>query len=93
MGRAFSGADPSESVALARLACAVGDDAPHADVFASVLELLDLYEEHLAPPPPGRRFPAAGRLLVLALNVARTPDVSLPPRASAPHPTREAAES
>jgi uncharacterized protein len=93
MGRAFGQADPSESVALARLACAVGDDAAHADVFAAVLELLDLYEEHLAPPPPGRRFPAAGRLLVMALNVARTPDVTLPSRASAPHPTREAAET
>jgi hypothetical protein len=92
MGRAFGGGDPSESVALARLACAVGDEHPHADVFADVLELLDLYEEHLAPPPPGRRFPVAGRLLVAAISVARTPDVSLPPRPSAPHPTREAAE-
>jgi predicted TIM-barrel fold metal-dependent hydrolase len=92
MGRAFGQGDPSESVALARLACAVGDDDPRADVFAAVLELLDLYEEHLAPPPPGRRFPVAGRLLLAALNVARTPDVSLPPRTSAPHPTREAAE-
>jgi predicted TIM-barrel fold metal-dependent hydrolase len=92
MGRAFGQADPSESVALARLACAVGDEHPHADVFAAVLELLDLYEENLAPPPPGRRFPISGRFLLAALNVARTPDVPLPPRPSAPHPTREAAE-
>ena len=56
------------------------------------LELLDLYDEHLAPPPPGRRFPVSGRFLLAALNVARTPDVALPPRPSAPHPTREAAE-
>jgi hypothetical protein len=62
MGRAFGQADPSESVALARLACAVGDEHPHADVFAAVLELLDLYEENLAPPPPGRRFPVSGPL-------------------------------
>ena len=62
MGRAFGGGDPDESVALARLACAVGEDAPHADVCAAVLELLDLYREHLAPPPPGRPFPLAGAL-------------------------------
>ena len=93
MGRAFGGGDPTESVALARLACAVGDDAEHADVFAAVLELLDLFDEHLAPPPPGRRFPVAGRFLLAALNVARTPDVSLPARPSAPEPTREAAET
>ena len=42
MGRAFGGGDPTESLDLARLACAVGDDAPHADVCAAVLELLDL---------------------------------------------------
>jgi len=89
MGRAFGRTDPSESIALARLACAVGNDGPHADVFAAVLEQIDLYEDNIAPPPPGRVFPLAGRFLLAALNIARTPDVSLPPRPSAPEPTRE----
>ena len=62
MGRAFGGGDPDESLALARLSCAVGEDAPHADVCAAVLELLDLYREHLAPPPPGPPVPARGAL-------------------------------
>ena len=86
MGRAFVRADFSEPLALARLACAVGDDAPQAEVCAAVLELLDLFDEHLAPPEDGRPIPAAARLLVFALIVARTPDVPLPgaARRSAP---------
>jgi hypothetical protein len=91
MGRAFGGGDPSEPIALARLACAVGDDGPHADVCAAVLELLDLFDEHLAPPPPGRPFPLAGRFMMLAMTVARTPAAPLPVLADAPHPTRQAA--
>jgi hypothetical protein len=78
MGRAFARADPSESIALARLACDVGADGPHAEVHASVLHLLDLFDEHLAPPEPGNPRPTAARFLVAALNVARTPDVPLP---------------
>jgi hypothetical protein len=78
ISRTFSAGDPGESVALARLACGVGDDGPHAEVFAAVLELLDLYEAHLAPPPDGRVYPIALRLLLAACTVARTPDVSLP---------------
>src|SRR3954453_17590382 len=31
VGRSFGGAAPAEPLALARLACAVGEDAPHAD--------------------------------------------------------------
>ena len=38
--------------------------APARRVFAAVLELLDLYDEHLAPPTAGRPSPAAARLLV-----------------------------
>ena len=79
MGRAFGGGDPTESLDLARLSCAVGEDAPHADVCAAVLELLDLFREHLAPPPPGRPFPLAARFIIAALAVARTPEVPLPP--------------
>jgi predicted TIM-barrel fold metal-dependent hydrolase len=93
IGRAFGGGDPDEPIALARLACAVGDDAPHADVCAAVLELLDLYREHLAPPPPGRPFPLAGRFIIAALTVARTPNVPLPTNIYLPPPTREEADA
>jgi uncharacterized protein len=78
IGRSFDRGDPTEPVALARLACAVGDDGPHAELFAAVLELLDLYEEHLEPPREGVRYPEAIRLLLMATTVARTPDVPLP---------------
>ena len=86
-------ADPTEPLGLARLACAVGTDGPHASVFAAVLEELDAYERELAPPPPGQRFPLALRRLVHALIVARTPDVPLPALPGAPEPTRAAAGS
>ena len=93
MGRAFARADPEEPIALARLACAVGEDAECAPVCAAVLELLDLYEEHKhVPPVDGRPFPPAGRFVVTALAVARTPAVGLPDRPDAPSPTRDAAE-
>jgi uncharacterized protein len=93
LGRLFAGADPEEPVALARLACAVGEEGPHADVFGAVLELLDLYREQIAPPSDGRPIPAASRFLVTALVVARTPDVPLPALPHAPAPTRAEAES
>jgi hypothetical protein len=93
IGRMFGGGDPDEPLALARLACAVGDDGPHADVCAAVLEQLDLFRTHLAPPPPGRPIPVAARFVVGALTIARTPDVPLPPRPAAPHPTREVADA
>jgi predicted TIM-barrel fold metal-dependent hydrolase len=92
IGRSFDRGDPEEPLALARLACAVGEDGPHAELFAAVLELLDLYEQHLAPPPPGVRFSEAIRLLLMATTIARTPDVPLPQRPQASPPTREEAE-
>jgi hypothetical protein len=79
MGRAFARTDPDEAIALARLSCAVGPDQECAPVCAAVLELLDLYAEHKhVPPSDGRPFPPAGRFVVTALAVARTPDVALP---------------
>jgi uncharacterized protein len=83
--------DPTESLVLARLSCAVGDDGPHADVHAAVLASLDRYEAEWEPPPPGQRFPGSMRHLVHALNVARTPDVPLPDLPGAPQPTRSQA--
>jgi len=79
IGRAFAGGDPAESLALARLAADVGDEHPHAEVFAAVLWLLDLFAEHIAPPPPGAMFPPAARFIVTALVLARTPRAVLPP--------------
>jgi uncharacterized protein len=93
MARAFVRADYDEPLALARLACAVGEDGPQAEVCSRVLELLDLFEEHLAPPPDGRPIPPAARLIVFALIVARTPDAPLPAGAGATPATREHAEA
>jgi predicted TIM-barrel fold metal-dependent hydrolase len=93
IGRAFGGGDPSEPIALARLAAAVGDDSPVAPVCAAVLELLDLFRDHHAPPTPGQPRPAAARFVVAALTVARTPDVPLPADLHAPHPTRDEADA
>jgi hypothetical protein len=93
MSRAFARTDPSESLALARLACAVGEDAEHAAVHSAVLELLDRFEEHKGvPAPDGRPLPPAGRFVVTALAIARTPDVPLPTGTPAPAPTRAEAE-
>jgi predicted TIM-barrel fold metal-dependent hydrolase len=90
MSRLFVRADPAEGVALARLACAVGEGTEHAPLCAQVLELIDLYEEHLAPPPDGRPLPVSGRYLIVALALARTPAVALPARPAAPAPVRRA---
>ncbi len=79
IGRAFAGGDPAESLGLARLSAGVGDDHPGADVFAAILWLIDLFEEHVAPPPPGRAFPEAARFVMAALVLARTPLAVLPP--------------
>ena len=84
IARTFDHGDPEEPVALARLACAVGEDGPHAELMGAVLGLLDQYEDGLVAAPPGDRFPEALRLLVAATSIARTPDVPLP---DIPEPT------
>jgi predicted TIM-barrel fold metal-dependent hydrolase len=75
-GRAFAETDPSESIALAMLACDL--EGEHADAGREVIRLLELAAELHGPPPPGRRFPPTMWLVVLALTVARTPHVALP---------------
>jgi predicted TIM-barrel fold metal-dependent hydrolase len=76
VGRGLEGGDVSESVALAQLAC--DGEGAHGAACDEVVRLLALAERHHGPPPPGRRFPPSMWLLVLALCVARTPDVALP---------------
>jgi len=79
IGQAFNGVEPTETLALARLACDVGEDAPQTAVCRWVLELLDQRERY-SPEGDGRptRFAPGLHFIVAALGIVRTPDVPLP---------------
>jgi hypothetical protein len=79
IGQAFNGVEPAETLALVRLACDVGDDAPQAAVCRWIVELLDARESY-SPEGDGRptRFAPGLHFLVAALGIVRTPDVPLP---------------
>jgi hypothetical protein len=82
IGQMFQGVDPAETLALAALACEVGDDAPQAETCATVLRLLELRRQlvesrgHDGGPP---RFAPGVWTIVAAAGVARTPGVPVPP--------------
>jgi hypothetical protein len=69
-------------VALVRLSAAVADDAPRADLFASILALVDRSEALRAEPPERLARFADLHVLATAIAVARTPDVPVPELAS-----------
>ncbi len=69
------GGDPTEMLALARLACDVPAEVDDAPVFAAIVELLDGYEAFEAEHPGQRRRIV---FLIMAATLARTPDVPLP---------------
>jgi len=80
VGRMLMGRTGYEPLALARLACNLGDDdAPEAPVARSVLALLER-QEHFARDNPGDGPPLGTgiRSIMLAACVSRTPDVALP---------------
>jgi len=72
------GGDPTEMLALARLACDVPQDIDDAPLFAAIRGLLDQFDEFSAAEPANRRRLS---FLILAATVARTPDVAIPPLA------------
>jgi hypothetical protein len=80
MGGAFAGIEQlaGEAMALARLACEVGDEAPEAEVCRSVLAALEIVDKLGGPSELGRGKPGLGALL-LALCVSATPSAPLPP--------------
>jgi hypothetical protein len=80
MGGAFAGIAPlaGEALALARLACEVGDEAPQAPVCRSVLAALEVMERLGGAEELRRGHPTLAAVL-MALCVARTPDAPLPP--------------
>jgi hypothetical protein len=69
-----------EMLALARLACDVPDEIDDAPIFATIRHLLDSFELAMAEEPENRRRLG---LLIMAANVARTPDVPVPALAAA----------
>ena len=81
IGRIFSGADATETLALAKLACDVPPDDPHADICASIVELLDLHAE--VHEPSDREPGARGvHLIVTAMCMAATPSAGAPAAAA-----------
>jgi uncharacterized protein len=81
IGQMFNGLPAEESLALATLACEVGEDVPQARVCSSILSLLEERRRYRQPGDDGRpaRFAPGIHLVVAAAGVARTPDVPLPP--------------
>jgi len=82
IGQMFQGVDPAETLALAALACEVGDGAPQAETCTTVLRLLEL-RRHLIEQGghdggPARFAPGVWTV-VAAAGVARTPGVPVPP--------------
>jgi predicted TIM-barrel fold metal-dependent hydrolase len=79
IGQAFNGVEPAETLALVRLACDVGDDAPQSPVCRWVVELLDRRQSY-SPEGDGRpsRFAPGLHFMVAGLGIVRTPDVPLP---------------
>ncbi|MCO5315216.1 MAG: amidohydrolase family protein [Solirubrobacterales bacterium] len=76
IGRALAEGDPTEPVELARLACETRGE--HAAVCSEIRHLLSLYETHRAAPWRGHVFSGGMQFLIMALFVARSPDVALP---------------
>ena len=86
VSRAMVGGSPAEPLALTRLSCEVGDDAPEsqAAICRSILALIDRHD-HYAADPSGldelhersHFFPGV-HLMILAATVARTPRVHAP---------------
>jgi predicted TIM-barrel fold metal-dependent hydrolase len=69
-----------EMLSLARMACDVPDEIDDAPLFAVIRGLLDTFEEMQVVEPENRRRLA---FLIMAANVARTPDVPVPALARA----------
>jgi predicted TIM-barrel fold metal-dependent hydrolase len=79
LGQMFNGVEPRETLALARLACGVPDDAPHLPIYEAILSLLDAragYDPSGDGRPP--RFAPGLHFIIAAAALARTPDVAVP---------------
>jgi uncharacterized protein len=72
------GEGPGNSYPVTRHACKIPQDHPDADIVASVVQLLDLYEEHRNRLPNRNQYAPGWDLLAAAAIVARTPAAPVP---------------
>jgi uncharacterized protein len=72
----FRGLDPTEAIALARLACRTGRDDDTGRLLTYVDRLLEIALENLADEPEAPRAPTPA--LLLALTIAGTPTAGVP---------------
>jgi predicted TIM-barrel fold metal-dependent hydrolase len=79
----FRGGDPTEMLALAQLACDVPEEIDDAPVFEAIRGLIGAYEADSATDGDNRRRAA---FLIVAVTVARTPEVPIPDVAALPQP-------
>ena len=93
LARRVIGDDGEEGVALARLACAVGEEAPQAELCASILEVIERGERHRRVPEAERARFSDLHVLTVALAMAHTPDVPIPVLGVEPEPVREDVEA
>jgi uncharacterized protein len=79
VGQMFAGVEPTETLALAALACDVGDEVEHAPIYTAIMSLLEARASY-DPTGDGRpsRFAPGLHLIIVAAVLARTPDVPLP---------------
>jgi uncharacterized protein len=73
---AFRGLDPTEPLALARLACRTSADDEHGALLRYVDRLLEVAQENLAADPETPRVISSATLL--ALTIAGTPTAGVP---------------
>jgi predicted TIM-barrel fold metal-dependent hydrolase len=93
LSRRVLGSDGDEPIALARLACAVGEDVPQAELCRSALALIDRSEAHRRLPDEERLRFSDLHVIACALAVVRTPDVPVPDLGATRPPEREAIPS
>jgi hypothetical protein len=74
---------PEQPLALARLCCEVGDDAPEAEVCRSVLSLLERFEHYAERRSEDLRDFMGAHLLMTAAMLCKAPGIPLP---EAPEP-------
>ena len=81
IGQMFAGVEPTETLALAALACDVGEAEgdPHGRIYEAIMGLLHTRAAY-DPTGDGRpaRFAPGLHFIVVAAALARTPDVPLP---------------